>query len=196
MKRRLLSAILCLALILSMAVTLFACKGQVNDEFTIYASVIDKGYGTEWVEELLKQFFATDAKYAGYKVEIIKSYNDDTTRTQVEQGGDYCNYDLVVHGGGVDFIKDSILYDLTDKELSKEIIRNEADEKVLIGLDYFDASINRLCAWVTGVRSMQKGLLNAMLQPYNELKQLQNELKCFSKIKNISKPRNLFLPAE
>jgi L-rhamnose isomerase len=67
------------------------------------------------------------------------------------------------------------------KELSKEIIRNEADEKVLIGLDYFDASINRLCAWVTGVRSMQKGLLNAMLQPYNELKKLQNENN-FSKI--------------
>ena len=67
------------------------------------------------------------------------------------------------------------------KELSKEIIRNEADEKVLIGLDYFDASINRLCAWVTGVRSMQKALLNAMLQPYNELKQLQNENN-FSKI--------------
>ncbi len=67
------------------------------------------------------------------------------------------------------------------KELSKEIIRNEADEKVLIGLDYFDASINRLCAWVTGVRSMQKALLNAMLQPYNQLKQLQNENN-FSKI--------------
>ena len=67
------------------------------------------------------------------------------------------------------------------KELSKEIIRNEADEKVLIGLDYFDASINRLCAWVTGVRSMQKALLNAMLQPYNELKQLQNQNN-FSKI--------------
>ncbi len=67
------------------------------------------------------------------------------------------------------------------KELSKEIIRNEADDKVLIGLDYFDASINRLCAWVTGVRSMQKSLLNAMLQPYNELKKLQDENN-FSKI--------------
>ena len=74
-----------------------------------------------------------------------------------------------------------IIVDDELKELSKEIIRNEADDKVLIGLDYFDASINRLCAWVTGVRSMQKSLLNAMLQPYNELKQLQNENN-FSKI--------------
>lgn len=67
------------------------------------------------------------------------------------------------------------------KELAKEIVRNEADEKVIIGLDYFDASINRLCAWVTGERSMQKALLHAMLQPYGELKQLQNENN-FSKI--------------
>ena len=74
-----------------------------------------------------------------------------------------------------------IIVDDELKELSKEIVRNEADEKVLIGLDYFDASINRLCAWVTGVRSMQKSLLSAMLQPYDELKQLQNENN-FSKI--------------
>ena len=74
-----------------------------------------------------------------------------------------------------------IIVDDELKELSKEIIRNEADDKVLIGLDYFDASINRLCAWVTGVRSMQKSLLSAMLQPYDEMKKLQNENN-FSKI--------------
>jgi L-rhamnose isomerase len=61
------------------------------------------------------------------------------------------------------------------KELSKEIIRNDADEKVIVALDYFDASINRLCAWVTGVRSMQKALLSAILQPYAEMKKLQDE---------------------
>ena len=74
-----------------------------------------------------------------------------------------------------------IIVDDELKELSKEIIRNDADKKVLIGLDYFDASINRLCAWVTGVRSMQKSLLTALLQPYEELKKLQNENN-FSKI--------------
>lgn len=61
------------------------------------------------------------------------------------------------------------------KELAKEIVRNDADKKVLIGLDYFDASINRLCAWVTGVRSMQKALLNALLSPNAQLKKLQDE---------------------
>ena len=60
------------------------------------------------------------------------------------------------------------------RELAKEIIRG-GEDKVLIGLDYFDASINRMLAWVMGVRSMQKALLAALLMPEAELKALQNE---------------------
>ena len=60
------------------------------------------------------------------------------------------------------------------RELAKEIIRG-GEDKVLIGLDYFDASINRMLAWVMGVRSMQKALLAALLMPEEELKALQNE---------------------
>ncbi|MBQ7348571.1 MAG: L-rhamnose isomerase [Clostridia bacterium] len=60
------------------------------------------------------------------------------------------------------------------KEIAKEIVRNDADDKVLIGLDYFDASINRLCAFVIGVRAMQKSLLSALLLPNEELKKLQD----------------------
>lgn len=67
------------------------------------------------------------------------------------------------------------------REIAKEIVRNNADERVIIGLDYFDASINRLSAWVTGVRSMQKALLSALLMPHEELKALQNEAN-FTKI--------------
>ena len=62
-------------------------------------------------------------------------------------------------------------------EIAKEIVRNDADEKVLIGLDYFDASINRVAAWATGARNMQKALLFAMLQPNAEMKKLQDEAK-------------------
>ena len=60
------------------------------------------------------------------------------------------------------------------KEIAKEIVRNDAADRVLIGLDYFDASINRLVAWVTGQRSMQKALLYALLLPNVEMKKLQN----------------------
>ena len=61
------------------------------------------------------------------------------------------------------------------KEIAKEIIRNGAEQKVLIGLDYFDASINRIGAWVTGERSMQKALLFALLLPNETLKELQDK---------------------
>lgn len=61
------------------------------------------------------------------------------------------------------------------KEICKEIVRNDATEKVMIGLDYFDASINRISAWVVGERNMQKALLFALLQPNERLKAMQEE---------------------
>lgn len=61
------------------------------------------------------------------------------------------------------------------KEIAKEIVRCDALDRVLIGLDYFDASINRICSWVTGMRNMQKALLAALLLPNAALKQLQDE---------------------
>ena len=59
------------------------------------------------------------------------------------------------------------------KEIAKEIVRCDAVDKVMIGLDYFDASINRLSAWVTGQRAMVQALLCALLTPHEELKALQ-----------------------
>ncbi len=60
------------------------------------------------------------------------------------------------------------------KEICKEIVRNDATDKVMIGLDYFDASINRISAWVVGARNMQKALLYALLQPNEKLRVLQD----------------------
>lgn len=68
-----------------------------------------------------------------------------------------------------------VLFEDELKEIAKEIVRNDATEKVLIGLDYFDASINRLSAWVTGQRAMQKALLYALLCNHDELKELQDK---------------------
>jgi len=68
-----------------------------------------------------------------------------------------------------------VIFDDETKEIAKEIVRNDALERVFIATDYFDASINRISAWVTGVRSVQKALLFAMLQPDARLKELQNE---------------------
>ena len=68
-----------------------------------------------------------------------------------------------------------VLFEDELKEIAKEIVRNDATDKVMIGLDYFDASINRLSAWVTGQRSMQKALLYALLLPNASLKALQDK---------------------
>ena len=67
-----------------------------------------------------------------------------------------------------------VLFEDELKEIAKEIVRNDALDKVIIGLDYFDASINRLSAWVTGQRAMQKALLYALLINNKELKELQD----------------------
>ena len=68
-----------------------------------------------------------------------------------------------------------VIFDDETKEIAKEIVRNDALDRVFIATDYFDASINRLSAWVTGVRSTQKSLLFALLQPSNKLKDLQSQ---------------------
>lgn len=68
-----------------------------------------------------------------------------------------------------------VLFDDETKEIAKEIVRcGGLDGKVNIALDYFDASINRISAWVTGVRNVQKALLFALLEPSNSLENMQN----------------------
>lgn len=61
------------------------------------------------------------------------------------------------------------------KEIATEIVRCDAMDKVLCGLDYFDASINRVAAWVIGTRNMQKAMLLALTQPHQKLQKLQDE---------------------
>lgn len=70
-----------------------------------------------------------------------------------------------------------VLFDDETREIAKEIVRNSATERVFIATDFFDASINRISAWVTGVRNVHKALLFALLQPNEELAKLQEENK-------------------
>jgi len=53
--------------------------------------------------------------------------------------------------------------------IAQEIIRIDALDRVHVGLDYFDASINRIAAWTIGARNTLKALLFAMLEPRNQL---------------------------
>jgi L-rhamnose isomerase len=60
--------------------------------------------------------------------------------------------------------------------IAKEILRSGKLEKIHIGLDFFDASINRVAAWVIGTRNMLKALLIGLLQPADELKALEAKM--------------------
>ena len=61
------------------------------------------------------------------------------------------------------------------RQISQELVRNNFLGRTHIGLDFFDASINRIAAWVIGTRNMIKSLLIAMLEPYAELKKVELE---------------------
>ncbi|WP_367932400.1 L-rhamnose isomerase [Enterocloster citroniae] len=67
-----------------------------------------------------------------------------------------------------------VLFDDETREIAKEIVRNDP-KRVLLALDFFDASINRIAAWVVGMRNMQKALLYALLMPGKSLAALQEE---------------------
>jgi L-rhamnose isomerase len=66
---------------------------------------------------------------------------------------------------------------LTDEieGIAQEIVRGDYLDRVHIGLDFFDASINRVAAWVIGTRSMIKALLLALLEPIDKLRQFEAE---------------------
>jgi L-rhamnose isomerase len=59
------------------------------------------------------------------------------------------------------------------RAIAEEIVRGGFLPRVHIGLDYFDASINRVAAWVIGTRAMLKALLGALLEPLDRLRQLE-----------------------
>jgi len=68
------------------------------------------------------------------------------------------------------------------RDLAAEIVRSQALERIHIALDYFDASFNRIGAWVLGARSMLKGLLIALLEPQDKLKELDAAPKTLARL--------------
>ncbi|MGC6767986.1 L-rhamnose isomerase [Enterococcus sp. LJL51] len=60
------------------------------------------------------------------------------------------------------------------QEIGRELVRNDLLPITNIGLDFFDATINRIAAWVIGTRNTQKAIMKAMLEPTEELKAIEN----------------------
>lgn len=84
-----------------------------------------------------------------------------------------------------------VLFDDETKEIMKEVVRCGALDRVLIGLDFFDASIDRVAAWAVGARSAQKALLWALLQPNAKLKELQDAARFTEKMVLMEEAKTL-----
>ncbi|RJF57970.1 L-rhamnose isomerase [Serratia inhibens] len=68
-----------------------------------------------------------------------------------------------------------VLLDDETQAIAHEIVRHNLLDKVHIGLDFFDASINRIAAWVIGTRNARKALLRALLEPVELLRRLESD---------------------
>lgn len=68
-----------------------------------------------------------------------------------------------------------VLFDDSTRALCEELVRCKALDRVYLGFDFFDASINRIAAWVLGTRNYQKCLLHALLAPEKKLAKAESE---------------------
>ena len=83
------------------------------------------------------------------------------------------------------------LFDDNTRNLFSELVRADALDRAHIGLDYFDASINRIGAYIIGVRAAQKSLLQAFLEPLDTLRKYEDEGKLFERLALLEEAKTL-----
>lgn len=83
------------------------------------------------------------------------------------------------------------LMDDSTTELFQELVRCDALNRTAIALDYFDASINRIGAYVIGTRAAQKSLLRALLEPLTQLRQYEADEKLFQRLALLEESKSL-----
>ena len=77
-------------------------------------------------------------------------------------------------------------------QIAKEVVRGrELGRKIHIGLDYFDASINRVAAWVIGMRNMMKALLCGLLEPTTKLRALEQQMDYTGRLSVFEETKSL-----
>lgn len=86
---------------------------------------------------------------------------------------------------------------LTDdlRAIAEELVRGDFLDRVHIGLDFFDASINRIAAWVIGSRAMLKALLGALLEPRDRLRQFESNWDFTQRLAMVEEAKTLPLGA-
>jgi len=84
-----------------------------------------------------------------------------------------------------------VLFDDATIAIAQEIVRSNGLQKVNVGLDFFDASINRIAAWVIGTRNFRKALLFAMLEPREALKKAECRFDYTSRLALMEEAKSL-----
>ncbi len=154
----------------------------------IFLEPVDPNYNLDAVESKLfgigseSYVVGSFEYYLGYSITKNKLLTLDSghfhpTETITDKISSLMFYldDLYLHvSRGVRWDSDHVvIYDQQVQEIAQEIIRGEFLNRIHIGLDYFDASINRVAAWVIGMRSVIKALLYALVEPYQMLKRYE-----------------------
>ncbi len=70
-----------------------------------------------------------------------------------------------------------VIFDDELNRIAQSLVRDNLLDRTHIGLDFFDATINRIAAWVVGTRATQKALLKAFLEPHEEMIKDENDIK-------------------
>ena len=83
------------------------------------------------------------------------------------------------------------LYDDKTRNLFSELVRTGQLYRAHIGLDYFDASINRIGAYVIGIRATQKSLLHALLEPLHTLREYEDNNRLFERLALLEEAKTL-----
>ncbi len=153
--------------------------GIEYDKSKVYIAVESKvfGIGLESYTVGSHEFYMNYAARNGLLCLLDNGHYHPTEVVSDKISSMLCFYDkLALHvTRGVRWDSDHVVrYDDETREIAKEIVMNGPD-RVFIALDFFDASINRIAAWVLGMRNMQKALLSALLVPNAKLAQLQQE---------------------
>jgi L-rhamnose isomerase len=154
----------------------------------VLAEPIDKRYNLDAVEGKLFGLGAESYTvgshefYLGYAVEkkvllCLDSGHFHPTETISDKLSAVLTYldEALLHvSRGVRWDSDHVVVLSDDLEaIAQEVVRGDYLQRVHIGLDYFDASINRVAAWVIGTRNTAHALLLALLEPYAQLREME-----------------------
>ena len=155
----------------------------------IFAEEIDPSYNLDAIESKLfgigseSYVVGSHEFYLGYAITRKKLYCLDAghfhpTESLADKISSVLQFvpGLLLHvSRGVKWDSDHVvLLDDQTRAIMEEVVRGDFLDRTFIGLDFFDASINRIAAWVIGARNAQKALLLALLEPSAKLREAEN----------------------